>query len=244
MTKRWLLLLFAVALGRAARVRLSVAPRRRQWAERADSGDFLLVALGDSLTQGIGSSRMATSWLGRYVTHLEAAGPRRVRVDNRAVYGAKIADLLAHQLPLPATADQVTVCIGANDAGRTDPGAFRRQLRQLCGQLPAGSVVGDVPEFQWGPRVDAAAELSQIVREVVAEFSHLSLAPVQKHTAEIRILTDLAGDFFHPADRGYLRIADAFIAAGAPITATTGQSTEATGPRPAARHLRSAARSR
>ncbi len=187
---------------------------------------------------------MATSWLGRYVTHLEAADPRKVRIDNRAVYGAKIADLLAHQLPLPSRVDRVTVCIGANDAGRTDPGTFRRQLRLVCGQLPAGSLVGDVPEFQWGPRVDAAAELSQIVRDVVAEFSHLSLAPVQKHTAGIRILTDLAGDFFHPADRGYRRIAEAFIAADEPITATTGGSAGAASPTPAARHRRSAARSR
>jgi acyl-CoA thioesterase-1 len=135
-----------------------------------------------------------------------------VRVDNRAVYGAKVADVLATQLPVPADADVVTLCVGSNDAGRTDPEEFRQRLRQACAALPAGSLVGDVPEFQWGPRVLEAAALSTIVREVVAEFPDLLLARVEEATAGTRILTELAGDFFHPGDRGHARIARAFVA--------------------------------
>lgn len=211
MRVRWLAWLPVLVVGRAVRVRLTVGPRRRYWQRRGRRGDLRLVALGDSLTQGIGSSRPSTSWLGRFARHVESVGGRSVRIDNRAVYGARIADLIATQLPLPTDADLVTLCIGANDCGRTEPETFRADLRRVCALLPAGSIVGDVPEFQWGSRIADAARFSQIVRDVVAEFPELRLARVEFHTAGTRILTELAGDFFHPADRGYRRIAAAFI---------------------------------
>jgi lysophospholipase L1-like esterase len=213
MRKRRLAWLPLLVLVRALRVRISVGPRRRYWHRRAQRGELNLVALGDSLTQGIGLSRPSMSWLGRFASHVASAGGRSVRIDNRAVYGARIADLIAAQLPVPVDADIVTVCIGANDSGRTEPDAFRADLRQVCGQLPPGSIVGDVPEFQWGARIAAAAQLSQIVRDVVAEFPALFLARVEFHTTGTRILTELAGDFFHPSDSGYRRIAAAFVSA-------------------------------
>jgi hypothetical protein len=86
-------------------------------------------------------------------------------------------------------------------------------LRHVCPQLPAGSIVGDVPEFQWGLRMGAAAELSLVVREVVAEYPCLRLVQVERFTVGTKILTELAGDFFHPGNRGYRRISDAFVAA-------------------------------
>ena len=100
-------------------------------------------------------------------------------------------------------------------AGRTEPAEFAAQLRSVCAQLPPGSIVGDVPKFQKGPRVPKAAELSQLVRDVVAEYPHLNLARVEQHTRDTRILTDLAGDFFHPNDSGYRHIAQAFVEAAA-----------------------------
>jgi len=103
----------------------------------------------------------------------------------------------------------------ANDAGRTAPADFRESLRRVCAALPDGAIVGDVPEFQWGPRITAAAQLSTVVREVVAEFPDLVLAAVERETAGIRIFTELAGDFFHPGNRGHARIARAFTNASA-----------------------------
>jgi acyl-CoA thioesterase-1 len=214
------LVLLVALLGLALRTRASVPPRRRHWSGRARSGDLLWVALGDSLTQGTGSTRPGTSWLGRCVDAAEVRTGRTVRVVNLAVYGARVDDVLALQLPAAqqlavplAQAHVVTLCVGSNDAGRLTPAEFRTRLEQLCDALPAGAVVGDVPEFQWGPRVAAAAELSAVVRDVVAARPHLVLAPVEHATAGTRILTELAGDFFHPNDAGHARIARAFAPA-------------------------------
>ncbi|MEO6882327.1 MAG: SGNH/GDSL hydrolase family protein [Mycobacteriaceae bacterium] len=202
--------------GLALRTRLSVARRRRQWDERARSGELLWVALGDSLTQGIGSSRLATAWLGRVVAAATAHTGHSVRVVNLAVYGARVADVLTLQLPAAVhleQADVVTVCIGSNDAGRRSAAEFRADLERMCDTLPSGAIVGDVPEFQWGPRVGDAAELSAVVRAVVAARPHLTLAPVEVATTGTRILTELAGDFFHPNDNGYDRVGRAFTPA-------------------------------
>ena len=206
--------LLAAGLGllavRALRVRLSVSPRRRWWDDHRGDGDLVLVALGDSLTQGIGASGPASSWLGAYAAEVSRRRGLSVVVVNRAVYGAKVADVLTDQLPLPPDADLVTLCVGSNDAGRTEPEVFRERLRQVCAQLPDGAVVGDVPEFRWGPRVPRAAELAQVVREVVAEHPGLLLAQVERETTGLSTWTDLAGDYFHPNDRGYARIGEAF----------------------------------
>ena len=234
---RWLAAVPLLVVGRALRVRLSVGGRRRYWQDRYqpdrrsppdrqrpgarsaagpdDSGctELFVLALGDSLTQGIGSSRPATSWLALFAAHLQVTTGRTVRLHNRAVYGARVAQVLAEQLPPAPEVDLVVLCIGANDAGRTPPAEFRQSLRAICDQLPVGSIVGDVPEFQWGSRVAAAAELAAIVRAVVAEYPGLVLAQVERFTADTRIATDLAGDFFHPNNRGYRRIAQAFIQA-------------------------------
>lgn len=210
---RWLLLPPALVVARIFRVRLSVGPRRRFWAG-ADTGDgVLVVTLGDSLTQGIGSSRPATSWLGLFAVHIGCVTGKPVRIDNRARYGGRISDVVLDQLPVPASADVVTLCVGANDAGRTDPEEFGSMLRHVCERLPAGALVGDVPEFQWGPRIEAAAELAAVVRRVVAEFPDLVLVGVERATAGASVLRDLAGDFFHPGDPAYRWIADAYIEA-------------------------------
>ncbi len=216
MKARWLAVppaVIAALVGRAVLVQLTVGSRRRYWSTRLTGQGPLIVALGDSLTQGIGSSRPSTSWLALFAERLESQWGTPVRIDNRAVYGAKVADLIADQLPLPTDAALVVMCIGSNDAGRTQPAEFADQLHTVCAQLPPGSIVGDVPRFHWGPRIAPAAEISRLVREVVAEYPDLVLAEVERHTRDTRIFGDLAGDWFHPNDSGYRPIAAAFIEA-------------------------------
>jgi acyl-CoA thioesterase-1 len=221
---RWLAVVPLAVGVRAALVQLTVFPWRRYWQRRGTGAGLLIVALGDSLTQGIGSSRPSTSWLAVFLDRIEVGWGREVRIDNRAVYGARLADVLAKQLPVPDAAKLVMLCIGANDAGRTPPEEFARGFREVCSMLPIGTIVGDLPKFHWGPRIGPAAVLSQLIRTIVAEFPHLTLAGVERHTAQTRISTDLAGDYFHPNDRGYAHIADAFIEAAGLHPETAGAS--------------------
>ena len=203
----------AVLAARALAVQRTAGPRQVYWQGQTSGSGPLLVALGDSLTQGTGSSGPSTSWVGLFRAELERRWGAPVRVDNRAVYGAKLADLVANQLPVPAEAALVVMCIGSNDAGRTPVEVFRAEFTKVCAQLPAGSIVGDVPEFQWGPRVPVAAVFSQVVRDVLADNPQLIHAELQKHTHKMNLLREFAADFFHPNDAGYRRVAAAFIEA-------------------------------
>ena len=142
MTRRWLAVLAAFVAVRALRVRLSAGSRRRYWH------------------------------LGLFIAHLHAATGTMVRTENRAVYGARVADVISTHLPLPARVDRVVLRIGANDAGRTPADQFCASLREVCALLPASSIVGDVPEFQSGPRAEEDAELvyrlvMSVVRSII-----------------------------------------------------------------------------
>ena len=219
MNARWLLAPtvlvggLATLAARALAVQRTAGPRQVYWRAQSSGSGPLLVALGDSLTQGTGSSGPSTSWVGLFRAELEQRWGTSVRVDNRAVYGAKLADLVANQLPVPAEAALVVMCIGSNDAGRTPVEVFRTEFAKVCAQLPAGSIVADVPEFQWGPRVPVAAVFSQVVRDVLADYPQLIHAELQKHTHKMNLLREFAADFFHPNDAGYRRVAAAFTEA-------------------------------
>lgn len=203
-------------VGRAAVVWLRVRPTARYWARRADEpGDLLYVAMGDSTAQGIGATRPRRGYVGLLADDLAHRTGRSVRVVNLSVTGARVDALLHDQLPAfrrllrDAVPDMVTVAIGSNDAGRTDPEAFRSSLRRVLADLPPGTRVADVPDFQGGPRLAAAAELSRVVRDEVDRRADLVAVDLYDAT---RAMTwrDYAGDFFHPGDRGYQRYYRAF----------------------------------
>lgn len=214
-------------LTRAALVWLRVRPTARYWRRRADvSGDLLYVALGDSTAQGIGASRPARGYVGLLADDLAHRTGRSVRVVNLSVSGAKVDSVLHDQLPAlrrlvrERRPDLVTLGVGSNDAGRTNPEAFRASLLRVLAALPPGARVADVPDFQGGPRLAAAAALSRVVREEVARRPDLVAVDLYDAT---RAMTwrDYAGDFFHPGDRGYRRYADAFLGpdvSGQPVT--------------------------
>ena len=84
----------------------------------------LWVALGDSMSQGIGASAYDRGWAGQLSTRLRARGWEH-RLLNLSVTGARVDDLVATQLPALEAAVQnagsaalVTVVIGSNDANR------------------------------------------------------------------------------------------------------------------------------
>ena len=164
----------------------------------------LWVALGDSMTQGIGASSPERGWVGQAADRLAEDGVR-YRVVNLSMSGARTEDVIERQIPvlraLPAPA-LVTVLIGSNDL--ISP-AHRRLLgeafTELIALLPNGTFFGGLPPR--GPVQEANAAIAAAV--------------TRRGFVEVTVDTDwrgrLASDHFHPNDLGHAAIAAAFAGA-------------------------------
>ncbi len=208
--------LVAVQAWRLRRADIMEADHAAYWRRvRRTPGEFLLVALGDSLAQGMGAMRPELSWAGRLAGELAARRGVAVRVVNLAVCGATTADVGREQLPaIPPEAftgsdSLVALCVGTNDAHDTPPETFRRELDALCAALPPGSLVADVPDLQRGVAQDRGARLSAVAREVVASHPGLRLVALEEATRRMRIW-EVGPDLAHPSGLGYRRYGRAF----------------------------------
>jgi lysophospholipase L1-like esterase len=212
----------ATVLWQARRLWLATtmeADHAAYWRRRRRSpGDVLLVALGDSLAQGMGAVHPERSWAGRLADALEARDGARVRVVNLGVTGATVADVRAEQLRQVPTAAGgpaavVALAVGTNDAAQDTPVEdFRRDLDAVCAALPAGALVADVPDLQRGVVRERGQRLAEVAREVVA--GHPDLVPVALEAATHHIrLWEAGPDLAHPNGRGYRRYGRAFVAA-------------------------------
>ncbi len=205
---------------RALRVGATYDDVAAYWHRRAAvPGELLYVALGDSAAQGVGADVPQEGYVGLLADDLARRTGRSVRVLNLSVTGARVADVLARQLPRLAGLhpDLVTLDIGANDAGRTPIATFRRTFDAVCGDLPAGSYVADVPRFGGLyalPRQGAAVRFSLVAREIVASHPALKGVAIEHATQHLGFF-GYAGDTFHPSSAGYRKWAAAFEAARA-----------------------------
>jgi len=195
-------------------VQASVAPFAAAWrasnAEAMAGTGPLWVALGDSLTQGIGASAPEHGWVGQLQDRMRASG-RPMRLLNLAVTGARVSDVVDRQLPVLAALAEppalVTVMIGSNDLFRRGrrqalPAAFAR----LVERLPAGAVVATLPN------PNAAAEAVNRLLGRAARDRGLVLADLRARRA-LSWKGKLAADSFHPNDLGYAGLADVFAEA-------------------------------
>ncbi|MGJ0202787.1 SGNH/GDSL hydrolase family protein [Leucobacter sp. gxy201] len=212
------------------------------WRERRRvPGRFFHLALGDSTAQGIGASTPGRSYLGQLTDRIESEIGESVHVTNLAVSGATSSLCARDQLPrsvnpLTKHPDLVTVAIGANDIADWDPVAYHRNLSTILDALPSHTIVGEVPCFHL-PWTDRRVREANRILHAVAEARGLGIAPVYEATRRrgVRgVLTEFAGDAFHPNDRGYEVWADAFwplvrervIAAGWPRPRATAKPPE------------------
>lgn len=163
----------------------------------------LWVALGDSMTQGIGASAFDRGWTAGVVDLL----PQH-RLVNLSVSGGLVSDLLERQLPamesLGTRPDLVTVMIGSNDLlNRRARGTLSRDLADLVRRLPTGTVMATMPAARRGStefnrQVTAAPHL------VAAEFRDPRLRSWRGRVAQ---------DRFHPNDAGYAAMAEIMVEA-------------------------------
>ena len=143
------------ALPGLRRVHAQVAAYARAWEEAnqltlAGSGP-LWVVLGDSTAQGIGAPGYEQGYVGQLRQMLEERSSATWRVLNLSRSGAKVADVVADQLPrleaLDVEPELVTCAVGANDlVARTPADRFDADLRTIIARLPAGSVLATVPQ--------------------------------------------------------------------------------------------------
>jgi acyl-CoA thioesterase-1 len=209
---RWLRLLGRVVPG-IEEVHRQTVPYSAAW--RADNESALAVpgplwvALGDSITQGIGAASHRGGWVGQLHQRLSEAG-MDLRVVNLSVTGAHIADILRDQIPaLHALGRQpqvVTLLAGANDMNHSkDRVAAPTTFRDLLGRLPVETpaVVATLPQR------NRAAQAINLELDQAASEGKLRLADTRAFSLR-DIPGTLAKDFFHPNERGYERWADLF----------------------------------
>ena len=167
----------------------------------------LWVALGDSMTQGIGASAPDRGWVGQLSGRLVARGWDH-RLVNLGVNGARVEDLLDRQLPVleamtaeGTPAALVTVIIGSNDiVVRRHRRGLAERFDRMLDLLPEHTVVANLPN----PHREARA-IDARLRER-AESGRLVLVDIRRdgpRTWRGR----LASDKFHPNDQGYADLA-------------------------------------
>jgi lysophospholipase L1-like esterase len=200
-----------------ARVQADVEPFAAQWrtANLAAlestgplSGEPLWIALGDSLSQGIGASAFDRGWVGQLHTRFAEHGTP-MRLVNLSVSGARTADVLDMQIPAlselaerDAWPDLVTLMIGSNDLmGRRYRDRMPERMDRILRQLPSGSLVTTLPN----PTATANA-VNAVIEHVASERGLVVAELRQPRTASWR--GKLAADHFHPNDRGYAALAD------------------------------------
>ncbi|MFE1310313.1 SGNH/GDSL hydrolase family protein [Streptomyces sp. NPDC058755] len=180
------------------------------------------VALGDSLTEGVGDPA-GDGWRGwaALLAGGLAEDAGQVEFTNLAVSGAQTQDVLERQTPagLELRPDVVSVVIGVNDtlrhtfdihavAGRLDQvyAAFTAQgATLLTACLPDPGAMLGLP----GALARPLARRQRAVNAVVHELSD-RYGAVHLHAAEGTWLTDRAlwsADRLHPGERGHRRLA-------------------------------------
>ena len=195
-----------------ARVQADIEPYAAQWRRAnlaaLESTGPLWIALGDSLSQGIGAAAFDRGWVGQLHNRFAERGTP-VRLVNLSVGGARTADVLDVQIPAlaelaarDALPDLVTLMIGSNDLmGRRYRDRMPERMDRILRQLPAGSLVTTLPN----PTATATA-VNAVIEHVASERGLVVAELRQPRTASWR--GKLAADHFHPNDRGYAGQAD------------------------------------
>ena len=159
-----------------------------------------LVVLGDSISQGVGATRIDRTFVGRTASYIQKATGKPVRIENHSRSGATADQVLARQLPRAdlIRADIILLEVGANDTFRRTPDQYREAMQQIVSLLPLEkTVIADLPYVKirkpYQRVLEALLKNKKVGRaRASAEFKgFLAGLPVT------------AGDFFHPNNRGY-----------------------------------------
>ncbi|MFA5183911.1 MAG: SGNH/GDSL hydrolase family protein [Patescibacteria group bacterium] len=182
------------------------------------------VALGDSLSAGVGTEEAAAS-LPRLLAGKMLATRRDINLENYAVPGYRTADLLISALPnaIAARPDIITVLIGVNDIHNQVAAAeFRKNydliLKGLTTETAAKIYAINLPfigagRMMWPPYqfyFDARTrEFNGIIRELAVKYQ---VSYIDLYTPTVSLFKKsgehYSADLFHPSAAGYRIWAD------------------------------------
>lgn len=196
----------ALVLNWYVRVLIQLPRYKRYWdkvsAESTPDDAVVLVALGDSLMQGMGADRPEEGLFGRIVDHVREETGRPVAARNLSISGAKVADIVNKQLPLLPGADLYVITAGSNDSNRMSGlHTFEKNMDALLQKLPADkTILADIGYV--GRRAPYQAVVEKLrskygIRAATLEASKFT------HTTLKEKWRFLAKDFFHPSSYGY-----------------------------------------
>jgi len=211
-----------------------VAPEERD----SESGNKLLVSLGDSLTRGTGDMT-GKGYVGRVHDAMQKIYGDKVTAVNLGINGQTSSDL-AKQIRQPQVrkflrrATWITITIGGNDLFRASGGPEQvdrvaidkgrslyrknlsrilKEIRELNGEAPVFiyglyNPFGDLPDQRETSRL--VMEWNETITEVSRQFTRVVVVP----TFDLFQLDPsryLYSDHFHPNQEGYRKLAERLL---------------------------------
>ncbi|MFW2382503.1 MAG: SGNH/GDSL hydrolase family protein [Acidimicrobiales bacterium] len=195
------------------RTRDQIAGFRNEWTDNATAAlhtdHAVVVALGDSLSQGIGAESIRCSYVGLVAQQLRDTGARPFGIVNLSRSGAKTNDVLDVQLPALSAIDNKVVLgmctVGSNDLLRSvRVGATKKRLSRLIEELPETIAIATLP--------DARSQLAKVVNRHIRSEATRCGRPLADIGAALTSWKGLmASDGFHPNGKGHCLWADTFL---------------------------------
>jgi len=186
------------------------------------------VALGDSLSAGVGADKYEESFpylLGQYL----AGNDYQITLKNHSLPGAKTADLLAELLPaaIKDNPDIITLLVGVNDvhggvSNQEFADNYEQILKRLTVETKAGIYIINLPRLgannlllpPHNYRFDSRTqEFNKIIQELAAKYQikYIDLY-TYTHSLFRKPGAHYASDLFHPSAEGYKIWADLIYA--------------------------------
>ncbi len=198
------LLILLLAM-RAARVLVNRRRFEKYWLEglalKPAKNAIKLVALGDSISVGVGAASRVKGLIGLATAYIEKQTGRPVYAQNYSRSGATANEVADIQLPKTnlAAADIILLEIGANDSFKRTPEQYGHDISRVIAALPLEkTVIADLPYVKI--RQPFQAELEKVLQN--KSVIRADLSSVFQFTKSSWRIT--ASDFFHPNDAGYL----------------------------------------
>ncbi len=198
-----------------AKIEATIEPFARHWDDRnavalAAEGP-LWVALGDSVTQGIGASSPRRSYAALALEQLRRDSGEPWRLINLSMSGARFHDVVDKQLGVMRRAglepQLVSALIGSNDViWRRDTDGVVEDARRLVGALPGGTFLSRVSEA----RGDRRRLGINSVFDAAAASGRLRLFEAWDWPTGDGMWAE---DKFHPNDEAHVHLASNLITA-------------------------------